>query len=41
MDRARLVIRRLQHVISNPEDLLHYGVIFFRSYDVDSTTWVA
>jgi hypothetical protein len=41
VDRAILVMRRLQHVISNPHDLLRCGVILFRSYDdVDSTTWV-
>ena len=40
MGRAMLVMRRLQHVVSNPDDPLCYGVIFFRSHDVDSTTWV-
>jgi hypothetical protein len=40
--RAMLVMRRLSHVVSNPDDPLRYGVIFFCLYDVvDSTTWVA
>jgi len=34
-----LVMRRLQHVISNPDDLLRYGMLFFRFHDhLDSTT---
>ncbi len=41
MGRAMLVMRRLQHVVANPGDPLRYGVIFFRSHAVDSTTWMA
>ena len=40
MGRAMLVICCEPHIVSNPDDLLRYGTIFFCSYDVDSTTWV-
>jgi hypothetical protein len=36
--RAMLVIRCEPRIVLNPDDPLRYGVIFFRLYDVDSTT---
>jgi hypothetical protein len=39
--RAMLIMRCEPCIVLNPDDPLRYGMTFFRSHDVDSTTWVA